>query len=228
MYLPFKPLKGQQFTLYFTSANTTTSDPVAASSLAYINISKDGAAFVPTANSVIDIAIGVGGNTSSAGRRKLVLTATEMDADVIILAYKSFNGPVFSSEIIYTTTETIPSVNVTKWNSTSVPTEDIAGQPKVTLSSGQLAIKKNTNLNNFEFLMIDSSDNKTPKTGLTVVGQVSIDGASFVDLVNSVSEVGSGIYKVNLTSNDLNGTTIMLKFVATGANPRYILIITQA
>lgn len=91
-----------------------------------------------------------------------------------------------------------------------------------------LAIKKNTQLSNFEFLMVSSTDHITPATGLTVTATRSIDGAAFASCANSVSEVGSGIYKITLATTDLNGTVITLKFTATGADARYITIPTQA
>src|SRR3990167_2744352 len=95
------------------------------------------------------------------------------------------------------------------------------------LSAGQLFVKKNTALANFMFPMIDSTDNVTLKTGLTVTGEVSIDGAAFAGLTNSVSELASGVYQVNLAAIDLNGTNIMLKFTATGGDTRLIELITQ-
>ena len=95
------------------------------------------------------------------------------------------------------------------------------------LSAGQLFVKKNTALANFMFPMIDSSDHVTLKTGLTVTGEVSIDGAAFAGLTNSVSELASGVYQVNLAAIDLNGTNIMLKFTATGGDTRLIELITQ-
>lgn len=90
------------------------------------------------------------------------------------------------------------------------------------------AVKKNTALSDFEFLLVDSSDHVTPKTGLTVTATRSINGAAFAACANSVTEVSSGVYKIDLAASDLNGTTIMLKFSATGADSRYIQIITQA
>lgn len=95
------------------------------------------------------------------------------------------------------------------------------------LAAGGLFIKKNTGLNAFMFMMLDSTDHITPKTGLTVSGTVSIDGAAFGALVNSITELANGVYKVNLAAADTNGTSLMLKFTATGADPRYIPIITQ-
>src|SRR3990170_2840591 len=82
-------------------------------------------------------------------------------------------------------------------------------------------IKKNTTLNNFEFLMVDATDGYTEETGLTVTAQRSIDGGAFGACVNSVTEVGNGIYKINLANTDLNGDVITLRFSATGARTRY-------
>lgn len=96
------------------------------------------------------------------------------------------------------------------------------------LAASQLFIKKNTALANFMFLMLDVTDHVTPKTGLTVTGTVSIDGAAFGSLTNAVSEIGSGVYKVNLAAADVNGTVITLKFAGSGGDNRYVTIVTQA
>ena len=95
------------------------------------------------------------------------------------------------------------------------------------LAAGQLVVKKNTALNNFEFLMRQSADHITPSTGLTVTAERSIDGAAFAACANAVSEVGSGVYKINLAASDLNGDVITLKFTASGADQRTITILTQ-
>lgn len=88
-------------------------------------------------------------------------------------------------------------------------------------------IKKNTALNAFEFFMADSADHVTGKTGLTVAGAVSIDGGAFGALTNTpATEVGNGIYKINLASADLNGTTITLKFTSAGADATLIALKT--
>lgn len=88
-------------------------------------------------------------------------------------------------------------------------------------------VTKNVALNNFTFLMVDSTDHVTPKTGLTVTAQRSIDGAAFAAAANSVVEISNGAYKINLAAADLNGDTIMLRFTATGADDRLITIVTQ-
>lgn len=97
----------------------------------------------------------------------------------------------------------------------------------VKLNAGQIVVKKNTALSNFSFLMRDSSDHITPKTGLTITATRSIDGAAFGSCANSASELSNGVYLINLAAGDLNGNVITLKFTATGADQRTITILTQ-
>lgn len=96
----------------------------------------------------------------------------------------------------------------------------------VSISTGQLTVKKNTALNGFTFPMYDAATG-TPSTGLSVSGQKSIDGASLTNSTNAVAEVGGGIYKLNLSAADLNGTVITLIFTATGASATIVTLITQ-
>lgn len=79
----------------------------------------------------------------------------------------------------------------------------------------QYPLHKDIGYNNFTFNLFSSAG--SPVTGATVAGQVSIDGGAYTNLTNSVVEIGSGTYKVNLAAADLNGTNICLKFTATGA-----------
>ena len=88
-------------------------------------------------------------------------------------------------------------------------------------------ITKNTALSAFEFFMVDASDHVSGKTGLTVTATRSIDGGAFASCANSASEVGSGVYKIDLAAADLNGNVVTLKFTATGADPTVITIVTQ-
>jgi hypothetical protein len=88
-------------------------------------------------------------------------------------------------------------------------------------------IKKNTALSAFEFLMVDSADHVTGKTGLTITATRSIDGGAFAACANSAVEVASGIYKIDLAATDLNGDIITLKFSATGADSRFITLKTN-
>lgn len=88
-------------------------------------------------------------------------------------------------------------------------------------------VTKNAALNNFSFMMVLSSDGTTAATGKTVAGQVSLDGGAFANLTNSVSEIGSGWYKVNLAAADTNGNIIALRFTNADCLTRNITIVTQ-
>lgn len=87
-------------------------------------------------------------------------------------------------------------------------------------------IPKNTALNNFSFLMTDST-NHNPATGLTVTATRSLDGAAFAGCANAVAEVANGWYKINLAATDLNANFVALKFTATGADACNIAIPTS-
>jgi hypothetical protein len=94
------------------------------------------------------------------------------------------------------------------------------------LPAGPFRLKKNTAYANFTFVMTDST-NHLPLTGAAVAAQRSIDGAAFASCANSVTEVGSGVYKISLAAADLNGDNVMLKFSASGADTRFLGIVTQ-
>ena len=86
---------------------------------------------------------------------------------------------------------------------------------------------KNTALSNFVFPMIDSTDDVSLKTGLTVTGQVSQDGGALGALTNAVAEISNGLYKVDITAAEMNADVVVLRFSATGANDRIVTILTQ-
>ena len=96
----------------------------------------------------------------------------------------------------------------------------------VVSAGGSYGIKKNTAKNAFPFLMTNATTH-VPMTGLTVTAQRSIDGGAFAACANAVTEVASGVYKINLAAADLNGDAIVLKFTATGADQTTMTIITS-
>lgn len=89
-----------------------------------------------------------------------------------------------------------------------------------------ITIKKNTALAAFMFIMTDSTIHN-PATGLTVTATRSLDGAAFASCANSVTEVSSGWYKIDLAAGDLNGNVVALRFTASGADDTDITIVTQ-
>ena len=87
---------------------------------------------------------------------------------------------------------------------------------------GELSgIRKNVAYSNFEFLMVSDADYVTPKTGLTVAGQRSIDGGAFENVGGAIAEVGNGIYQFDALAADTNGDTITWKFSSVGAQATY-------
>lgn len=106
-----------------------------------------------------------------------------------------------------------------QWNgSAAMPLYDVA-------SSGQIGqflpgrIARGTMLQNFLFDLVSDVDNKTPFTSGVVSGTISRDGGVFGPLQSgAVTEVGQGVYKVNLTSGDLLANTAFLAFTAVGVS----------
>lgn len=88
----------------------------------------------------------------------------------------------------------------------------------------QSPVKRNTALSAFTFLMVDTSG--TPKTGLTVTAQRALDGAAFAATTNSPTELGYGVYKIDLAAADLNAVDVCFRFTATGARDNIITILT--
>jgi hypothetical protein len=89
------------------------------------------------------------------------------------------------------------------------------------------SIKKNQALSGFTFVMIDTLDHVSGKTGLTVTATRSLDGAAFGACANAVAEISAGAYKIDLAAADLNGNSVLLKLAASGADTRFIEIVTQ-
>ncbi len=176
--------------------------------------------------------------SSSTGAVPVVLTLYPQEAGDIQTNTTYWNG----SAVATPTTAGVPEVDITHWNGTAVATPDTAGYPKVTIKSGtgtgelslssgrvalQAGIRKNQAIANFPFLMTDST-NHNPATGLTVTATRSIDGAAFGSgTIANMTEVGNGLYQCDLGAGDLNGDTIALRFVASGADDLIITLITE-
>lgn len=136
----------------------------------------------------------------------------------------------------------VPEVDATHWNGTAVATPATAGHPVVTLkvgtgtgevnlSSGSAPIrtnlKKNQALAAYSFLMTDST-NHNPATGLTVTATRSVDGGAFgAGTLGAVTEIGVGMYKLDLAAGDMNGNVVTLRFTATGADDLFVTLITE-
>jgi len=92
----------------------------------------------------------------------------------------------------------------------------------------QTGIMKNASLDNFEFVMILSSDHVTPAESKTVTATISKDGGAFAACTNSASHISGGAYKISLTQAEMNADIISLKFSATGCDTRFITLKTSS
>lgn len=88
------------------------------------------------------------------------------------------------------------------------------------------SIKKNSS-SRLTFTMTDATTHN-PVTGKTVAGQVSIDGAAFVNTnTATATEISNGDYTLALAAADTNGNSLMYRFTATGCDDLNIFVITQ-
>lgn len=86
--------------------------------------------------------------------------------------------------------------------------------------------KKNVAITNFMFPMFDATTKK-PKAGLTVNSERAIDGNAFAPCSGTAVGLGNGVYRINLSSSDMDGDKVMLRFTATDADDQLIEIFTQ-
>jgi hypothetical protein len=90
-----------------------------------------------------------------------------------------------------------------------------------------IRFQKNTAFAAFDFPMYATGTN-TRLPGLTVTAQRRIDGGSFVACDNAVSEIAStGVYTIDLTAADLNGTKVALLFAGAGSDGQFFNLVTQ-
>lgn len=87
------------------------------------------------------------------------------------------------------------------------------------------AVRKHA-ISGFSFPMFDATG--ALKTGETVTATRSIDGASFASCTNSAAEIGTtGVYKIDLSTSDLDGSRVLLKFTSGSALPQIISILME-
>ena len=104
-----------------------------------------------------------------------------------------------------------------------------SGAAPVPLVARAILPQTNTAFSDLEFLMIDSADNISPKTGLTVTVTRSIDGGAFnAGTGTGPAEVANGIYQYDASAADMNGVIVTFRFAATGANVTFLTLKTAA
>lgn len=146
--------------------------------------------------------------------------------------------------LLYPDTETVDSQNVAaviaefsienRYNTVNLNLAQSLGSPSAdTVGDGlkqatrEEAPKKGAALNDVPFMMVSSSDNKSGVTGASVTATISQNGGSFAAVSGStVTEIGNGIYHIDLSASDMNADSIVLRFTATGANDAFLALST--
>ena len=134
--------------------------------------------------------------------------------------------------------------NLTHWLGTAAATPATAGYPVVThkvgtgtgelsITGGRVAIQsglqRNVAIADFSFPMTDST-NHNPLPGLTVTAQYSHNGGDTYSSAGTVVEAtaADGGYHIDLSGAVMNAPFVLLKFTATGADPLFIALSTDA
>ena len=178
-----------------------------------IKVIKDGTSATST-NSPSEV-----DSTNAPGVYKLVLTATEMNGDCIVVAGKSSTSSISIIPVTFTTDHgVLPSSFPSNFTSLSI---DSNGRVR-----NQASVQKNTAFATFMFLMTDST-NHNPVTGKSVSVTRAIDGGAFgAGSLSAVSEIGNGIYSVDFAAADLNGKNIILRATASASDDTFERITT--
>jgi hypothetical protein len=204
------------------------------------------AAGVPTANA--------GGVTGTVTANVVSWLGHAVNA--AINGYPDVNVKFWNNEGAQTDANDLPSVNVVDWlgtgmnvNLPGVPVVDVGAFggtgltfsgsfPEVAvatnldktgyaLATGGITVRKNQAMAGFTFPMFAATAPNGLATGLSVTAARSIDGGGVAGSANAVTEVGSGIYELNLAASDLDGNSITFIFTANGALDAAVTFVTQ-
>ena len=198
-----------------------------------VKISKDGSAAANVTNLPTAITMGL------TAMWDFSLTATEMQAAQILVtvadaAAKAVEDQMFSIESYGNASAQHPVdlADSVRAGLTALPNAAAGANGGLPVGDANGAvlvrglIKKNTAFPNFTFLLTDST-NHNPKTAAAALAATRrIDATAFAATTNAPTEVGNGVYTIDLSSGDLNGRVIMLRVTATSCDDRFIQIIT--
>lgn len=94
----------------------------------------------------------------------------------------------------------------------------------VSVVDAYIPVKKNVAIPKFTFYL--ELDAGGPATSKTVTVQVSKDGGSFGTVSDTVTEIGSGFYEVDLSATEMNADVVAFKATATATKQRNITFLT--
>lgn len=221
-----------------TVSTLTGHTPQTGDSFARIGVNGAGLTNIDLPNQSFDLTGNITGNLSgSVGSVTAAVTVGTINANVInatSIATAAMNGKGDWNigKTGYSLTITPPTAveNRQEMDGNSTQLAAIVLDTGTTLPDliDDLAVKKNTTFSNFEFLMVLTSDGRTPATGLTVTGQRSIDGGAFVSVAGAIAEVSNGIYQFDALAADTNGDVITWRFSSATADDTFVTFKTVA
>ena len=198
-------VSGQKIALF--AFDSTTSAPKtgdAANITPYV--SKDGGTVTVLATATVAEL----SSTNAPGMYECTLSQAETSADRLLFSGKSSTANVVVMPVQVFTRPANFSLTV------------INSSGAVSVNSG---IKKNQALSGFTFQMTDNV-NHAPVTGKTVTVTSNLDGGAYGS-VGTASEIGNGLYKIDFTSGQMNGTTVGVRCTGTGCDDLNFTIITE-
>lgn len=154
---------------------------------------------------------------------KTVTAAADMTAEVVdnsILSRILSNGD---------TSAFVPSTDAIQLIHDDVATVDtVVDAIKANTDNLPSGPAKNVALSGFTFVMRLALDHVSVATGKTITAQVSKDKGAFAACTNSATEIGSGVYYIDLTATEMNAAIVTLKFSETDCDTTLITILTSA
>lgn len=156
---------------------------------------------------------------------KISLSAAEMNGDNIVVTCIDASGAEWCDQLInlQTSARQIDDLTYPATSGRSLAV-DASGNVTTTVAT---RLKTNQALNNYHFLMTDSTTHN-PATGKTVTVTRAIDGGSFgAGTIGSVTEVANGMYRVDLPAADLNGSVVTLRMTASGCDDLFVSLVLE-
>ena len=80
---------------------------------------------------------------------------------------------------------------------------------------------------NLQFVMVSATDRITALAELSVTAHRSTDNGAWTPTTNAPTEIGEGLYTLDLAPADRTGHSITFRFAATGALTRYITLLND-
>jgi uncharacterized protein YoxC len=213
----------------FTMANGDTVD-IVATSRALPEFSPDAAGGL-----IVSDAGGLDADTLNSNVTAILADTNELQGDDVPGLISTLDAvvdtvKVDTAAILVDTGTTIPGTITTAQNDL----DTITGSDGATLATLQgnyapsKGIRKNTALSNFSFVMYDSTDHVTPKTGRTVTGTRSLNAGSFASITGTFTEIANGAYQLDSSTADTNADWVIWRFTASGADDVFVSFGTVA